>query len=41
MPTLLLGLLSTTLPALAQTGSGGKDGNIETSERNLGTLAVA
>ena len=41
MPTLLLGLLSTTLPALAQTGSGGKDGSIEKCERSLGTLAVA
>lgn len=30
-----------SVSALAQTGSGGKEGNIERCERNLGTLAVA
>lgn len=30
-----------SLPAMAQTGSGGKDGTIEKCERNLGTLAVS
>ncbi len=37
---LVFGLLG-NVPTQAQTGSGGKEGNIEKCERNLGTLAVA
>jgi len=36
-----LSLLTRCPQALAQTGSGGKEGSIEHCERNLGTLAVA
>ena len=38
---LWVGLLGAALPALAQTGSGGKDGAIEKCDQNLGTLAVS